>query len=376
MSVPLSTIVREWSRIGTLGFGGPPAHIAMLRELCVVRRRWLSGTEFEDGVAATNLLPGPASTQLAIYCAWRLRGGLGGLIGGCCFIAPGLVAIILLAGVFLADEPNRFVVGAAAGAASAVAAVAVHAAAGLVPASWQRAGAASAARARWIAYTLAAGLTTVLFGGWVVVALIACGLIEMAARRVGQRPQWTIALPVLGGIGPLAWTAFKVGALSYGGGFVIIPLMQSDAVDRYHWMTGPQFLYAVALGQITPGPVVHTVAAVGYSAAGVGGALVAAVVAFAPSFGFVLAGARHFDRLRANLAVQAFLGGAGPAAIGAIGGSAILLAAELTVWWQFVILGLAAAWLLALRRGVVTALVGAAALGLLATALGWSISSG
>jgi chromate transporter len=278
----------------------------------------------------------------------------------------------VLAGVFLADEPNRFVVGAAAGAASAVAAVAVHAAAGLVPASWQRAGAAGgirASQARWIGYALAAGLTTVLFGGWVVIALIACGLCEVAARRAGQRPQWSITLPLFGGIGPLAWTAFKVGALSYGGGFVIIPLMQSDAVDRYHWLTGPQFLYAVALGQITPGPVVHTVAAVGYSVAGVGGALVAAVVAFAPSFGFVLAGGRHFDRLRANLAVQAFLGGAGPAAIGAIGGSAILLAAELTVWWQFVILGLAAAWLLALRRGVVSALVGAAALGLLATAL-------
>ena len=149
MAVRLGTIVREWTRIGALGFGGPPAHVAMLRDLCVARRQWMSAAEFEDGVAATNLLPGPASTQLAIYCAWRLRGWLGGLLGGVCFIAPGLVAIIVLAGVFLADDPNRFVVGAAAGAASAVAAVAVHAATGLVPTSWQRAGAAEGGPPLW-----------------------------------------------------------------------------------------------------------------------------------------------------------------------------------------------------------------------------------
>src|SRR5947209_16165935 len=84
--VPLRTIVREWGRIGCIGFGGPPAHIALLRRLCVDERRWLSAAEFEDGIAATNLLPGPASTQLAIYSAWRLRGAAGGLVGGVCFI--------------------------------------------------------------------------------------------------------------------------------------------------------------------------------------------------------------------------------------------------------------------------------------------------
>src|SRR4029453_339783 len=119
--------------------------------------------------------------------------------------------------------------------------------------------------------------------------------------------------------------ALKVGALSYGGGFVIIPLMQSDAVDRYHWLTGSQFLYAVALGQITPGPVVHTVAVVGYAAAGLVGGLLAAVVAFAPWFVLVRAGPRAFARLRASATAQAFLTGAAPAAIGAIAGSALVL---------------------------------------------------
>lgn len=151
--------------------------------------------------------------------------------------------------------------------------------------------------------------------------------------------------------------------LSYGGGFVIIPLMRADAVDRYHWLSDGQFLNAVALGQITPGPVVLTVAAVGYAAAGIGGGLLAAAVAFAPSFLFVLAGGPRLDRLRANASVQAFLDGAGPGAIGAIGGSAITLAASLRHGWQFAVLAVAAIWLLGLRRGVVTALVGAGLLG-------------
>jgi chromate transporter len=161
----------------------------------------------------------------------------------------------------------------------------------------------------------------------------------------------------------LAWVAFKVGALSYGGGFVIIPLMQSEAVGRYHWMSPGQFLNAVALGQITPGPVVQTVAVVGYAAAGLGGGLLAALIAFTPSFLFVLLGGPHLRRLRASRAVQAFLDGAGPAAIGAIAGSAITLGLALGHLWQLAVLAAAALWLLALRRGVVSALLGAALLG-------------
>ena len=99
--VSLSTIVREWGRIGCIGFGGPPTHIALLRKLCVTERGWISETEFEDGIAATNLLPGPASTQLAIFCAWRLRGRVGALIGGVCFIVPGLIVILALSALFL-----------------------------------------------------------------------------------------------------------------------------------------------------------------------------------------------------------------------------------------------------------------------------------
>src|SRR4030088_94232 len=101
----LAVIAKEWGRIGCIGFGGPPTHIALLRKLCVDRRRWISAAEFEDGVAATNLLPGPASTQLAIFTAGRLRGLRGALVGGVCFIVPGLVVILALAALFLAGHP-------------------------------------------------------------------------------------------------------------------------------------------------------------------------------------------------------------------------------------------------------------------------------
>jgi chromate transporter len=154
--------------------------------------------------------------------------------------------------------------------------------------------------------------------------------------------------------------------LSYGGGFVIIPLMQADAVDRYHWMSDAQFLNAVALGQITPGPVVQTVAVVGYAAGGLVGGLLAALFAFAPSFLLVVAGAPHFQRLRSSPTVQAFLDGAGPAVIGAIAGSVVPLALALTHQWQLVVLTLAAVWLFALRRGVVSTLLGAGTLGIAA----------
>ena len=175
----------------------------------------------------------------------------------------------------------------------------------------------------------------------------------------------------VGGLGALAWVAFKVGALSYGGGFVIIPLMQHDAVTTYHWMTGAQFLNAVALGQITPGPVVQTVAVVGYAAGGVGGGLLAALIAFAPSFAFVLFGGRHFDQIRANTTVESFLTGAGPAVIGAIAGSAIPLGLAFGHLWQVPVLAGALVWLFVARRGVVSTLLVAGAVGVI-VALSWA----
>jgi chromate transporter len=335
----------------------------MLRELCVERHDWIEPVEFEDAIAACNLLPGPASTQLSIWSAWRVGGRVGGLIGGLAFILPGFVAILALSTLFLAGHPPRWILGAGAGAGAAVAAVALHAGWSLIPTSWER----TPSRARWMAYVLLGAVAAAMVGPWVVLVLLGCGVVELAWSRYRLRPTRPSKGQVSGWTLPaLLWTALKVGALSYGGGFVIIPLMRGDAVDRYGWLTSQRFLDAVALGQITPGPVVHTVGAVGYAAAGISGAVLATVVAFSPSFLFVLLGAPMFDRMRSAIGPKAFLAGAGPAAIGAIIGSSIPLARSLSDPTQWVILGAAVILLFAGRAGVVTTLLIAAFAGVLA----------
>ncbi len=377
--VSLATIAREWTKLGCIGFGGPPTHIVLLRRLCVEQRRWIESSEFEDAIAATNLLPGPASTQLAIFCAWKLRGARGAVVGGLGFICPGLFLIIALSAVFLAKHPPIGILGAAAGAGAAVPAVALNASRDLVPASWTRIGHEWTQRSRWIANAIVGGLFAALVGQYLVLALIACGVTEIVVRRRGELSQKNMSHSVLigathfaaaGGLAALSWVALKVGALSYGGGFVIIPLMQHDAVSTYHWMTGPQFLNAVALGQVTPGPVVQTVAVVGYAAAGIGGALLAAAVAFAPSFGFILASGPRFGRIRSNRSVQFFLTGAGPAVIGAIAGSSVPLGLSLHDYWQIPVLAGALMWLLLARRSVVGCLLLAGAIGVIVALTG------
>jgi chromate transporter len=362
--VSLVTIAAEWGRIGCIGFGGPPAHIALLRRCCVDERGWLSATEFEDGVAATNLLPGPASTQLAIFC---------------------LVLILALAALFLSKHPPHWARGAAAGAGAAVAAVALNAAIGLMPSSWRRIGPRRAEHTRWVVYAAAGGVAAATIGPFLVVVLAACGAAEVVVRELRYRPPTVLpgfvllpllgAVAMVGGIGAVVWEAFKIGALSYGGGFVIVPLMQADAVHTYHWMTNAQFLNAVALGQITPGPVVLTVAVVGFAAAGLGGGLIAAIVTFTPSLLFVLFGGPHFSRMRTDGGVQAFLTGAGPAAIGAIAGAALPLGLALVHLWQVGVLGVALVWLVVLRRNVVIGLIVAGAVGVAVSFAGLPVGS-
>ena len=304
-------------------------------------------------------------------------------MGGAGFILPGLVVILALAVLFLAGTPPLWVLGAGAGAGGAVPAVAVQAGWSLLVPSWRN----RRATARWVVF-LAAGLAAAAtIGEWLVLVLLGCGAVELLARcraagggdgqpggvrtrssqedgpRDGGKLHALAAAPALvlavggGVLGSVAWEAFKVGGLSFGGGFVIIPLMQADAVSRYHWMTGAQFLNAVALGQVTPGPVVQTVAVVGYAAAGIAGGLLASAVAFTPSFLLVLFGGPRFEQIRGNARARAFLDGAGPAAVGAILGSAVTLTRELTHPWQYAVLAGALALLLPLRRGVVLTLL-------------------
>lgn len=346
----------------------------MLRNVCVTKQRWLSEPDFEDAVVACNLLPGPASTQLAIYCALRIRGRVGAVVGGLAFIVPGLLLVLVLSSLFLSTAPPAAVAGAGAGAGAAVGAVALHAAISLIPASWARA--SNHTRSGWILYLAAGAIAGATVGQYMVIILLLCGFTELVRRSSVQMFSshgFMFALPATidtaGAIeatrrwGALAWTAFKVGGLAYGGGFVIVPLMRADAVDHHHWMTSTQFLNAVVLGQITPGPVTHTVAAVGFAAAGLRGALLAAGFAFTPSFIFILVGGRRFDRLRANRHAQTFMLGAGPAAIGAILGSAVPLTTSLTEPWQYAIVPAASLALVVKRVPIHITLLCAAAIG-------------
>lgn len=374
-AVPLRVIAREWTRIGLTGFGGPPAHIAMLRRLVIDRYEWMDARAFEDANAACGLLPGPASTQLSIFCAYRVAGPWGAIVGGLGFVVPAVVMVLALSVLFLASAPPKWVIGVGAGAGAAVAPVAVHAALRLLSPSFERVRAARGPALRWLAYLFVAAAAAATVGGYLVLVLLACGALELTWRRragmaLSLNPVLLATAAGVGGVGALVWTAFKVGALSYGGGFVIVPLMQADAVHVYHWMTNGQFLNAVALGQVTPGPVVATVAAVGYAAHGIAGGVLAAVVAFVPSFSFILLGGQRFERLRQNATARAFLDGAGPAAIGAILGAAIPLTSALQEGWQYAVLAAAAVALLLMRSGVVQTLLGAGAVGLLASVAG------
>jgi chromate transporter len=375
----LWTVARQWTRIGVTGFGGPPTHVALLRRLVVQRKGWMDAREFEDANAASGLLPGPASTQLAIFCAYRVAGPPGAIVGGLGFVLPAVAMILALSVLFLANAPPTWVRGAGAGAGAVVAAVAVHAARALLGPSFERVGGRRGRKAGWLGYLAAGTAAAALIGPYLVLVLVACGLLELLRQRRhagapglnwGPLAALAPATASAGGIGALAWTAFKVGALSFGGGFVIVPLMQGDAVNTYHWMTNAQFLNAVALGQVTPGPVVSTVAAVGYAAHGLAGGLLAAGVAFAPSFSFVLLGGLRFERLRKNGNARAFLDGAGPAAIGAILGAAVTLAGSLREGWQFGVLAAGAVAVLVLRRGVVETLLAAGAVGAVAALAG------
>lgn len=348
-------LVRDFGRIGLLGFGGPPVHVALLRELCVQRRGWMSAHDFEDANAACSLLPGPASTQLAILCARRAGGVRGALAGGLAFILPGLVALIALAAVALGDDPPPWIRAVGAGAGAVVVAVVVQAGLELARSSVRT--------ARSVVYVAVGAAAAILAGVGVVAAILLSGAAELARRHRPGAQRHLATLPAV------VWLAFKVGGLAYGGGFVIVPLMQADAVDVYGWMTRTEFLDAVAYGQLTPGPVVQTAAAVGYAAAGLGGALLAAFAVFAPSFALVLLGYRRFERLRESEGVRAFLDGAGPAAVGAILGAAVPLAGAVQEAWQYVVLALGAV-ALALGRPAVAVLAGGALAGLLALSLG------
>jgi len=376
--VSLFQLIKTSLRIGFLGFGGPPAHIALLRKSFVQDKNWINTTDFEEGIAAANLLPGPASTQLAIYCGWLTRGPLGAFLAGISFILPGFLIIVPLAMVFLANDLPLWLKATALGATSTIPAIALYSGYSLMPDSWKRIRDNRIWRLRWLSYIMIGIVSVIVTPVFLAPVILICGLFEMfMAKQITMSTNSnSFVLPLAFFVAPctvfisLAWIAVKVGALSYGGGFVIVPMMQHDAVNIHHWLNNAQFLNAVTLGQITPGPVVLTVAVIGFAASGIWGALFITALAFLPSFMFVIGGAKHLTKFRQSRRSQAFFRGAGPVTIGAICGSAIPLASSLTQSWQWILLILNLPLLILVKRNPAILILFFAAVGLVLEALG------
>jgi chromate transporter len=325
----LTELLRLFGWFGIIGFGGPQAHIAMIEAEVVGKRRWMPREQYVDALAATNMLPGPNSTEMAIHVGYTRAGWQGGIVAGVAFIAPAFVLMLALSWAYFRWSDIAAVADLFDGIKPAVIAV-------LAVTLW-RLFKSSVTDVPQLALMAIAGALAYAFTSFEPLILIAAGLIGIALYYRGRTypkapfmafaPWPLVALPV-GAIAAFAWDPgtlvdvfwvfLRAGGLLFGGGFVLIPLIEDDVVERFGWLTREQFIDGVALGQATPGPIVITSTFVGYGAAGFAGAAVATVAAFAPSFVFAIAAGRFLDRVRSWALARAFLKGVGPAVVGTI----------------------------------------------------------
>jgi chromate transporter len=364
----VSEVAAYFLRLGIIGFGGPPAHIAVMHEDLVRRRRWVDEPRFLEVVGVTNLIPGPNSTEVAIHLGYVRAGVAGGIVAGVAFMVPAFLMVLGLSWAYFGAGGFRLREDLLAG----VQAVALAAVLG---AGWRlRAGILGGWRKPVLAV---AGLgLTLAFPELSAVWLLAAGVANLAASRTGDRSGSVLPLPLAGAVGsgtgllPLAWVFLKTGLLLFGGGLVLVPLLAPEVVGR-GWLTEAQFLDGVALGQATPGPITMTAAFVGFAVEGALGAVVATAAVFLPSFVAVLAGSGPFlRRFRARPEVAAFVEGVTAAALGAILAAAVLLAeAGLDGPVRIVIFAVAVAAILA-RVPVALVVLAGALLGAGAGALG------
>jgi chromate transporter len=343
--VPLGSLVRLYLRLGFAGFGGPLVHIALMETEVVERRRWLSKQEFLDALALCQMLPGPASTQLGTLVCY-LKGGLGGaLAGGAAFVLPGFCVMLAFTLLYARWGALPALAPVFTGVGPAVVAVILFSA-------WRLA--RSAVTRVDLGLLCAAGF---LLTAWLRVdtalALLLCGAGAAASRRTGCSTSTPRVLtgPLLVTAAPavysrLAWLWIKMGAFVYGGGYVIIPVVQGEAVKHFGWMTDRVFLDGLALGQMTPGPIVNLSVFVGYQAGGLLGSVVAAASVFAPAFAVVLVAAPMMERLKRFAWMRDFLAGVNAAVVGAIVAATIPLARSAVVSPFTAVVALAAAGIL------------------------------
>jgi chromate transporter len=339
-------------RLGFTAFGGPAAHIAMMEAEFVRRRAWLTREQFLDLVAAAGLIPGPSSTEVAIYVGYRREGWRGLLVAGLAFILPAASIVTGIAWAYV-----RFGhLPAAGGALYGIKAVIIAIIAQAVVAFGR-----TAIKSRWLLALGLAGAIANLFGVAPVLVLLFAGGVS-AAARAGERPSNKrhagLFLPgALGlstgvatspGLAKLALIFLKVGSVVFGSGYVLLAFLRTDLVARTHWVTESQLIDAVAVGQFTPGPVFTTATFIGYLVLGLPGAVVATVAIFLPSFVLVAASGPLIPRLRRSRVAGAFLDGVNVASLALMAVVAAQLARSAIVDLPTALLGVGSA--LALYR--------------------------
>lgn len=379
----LADVARVAAKLGFTAFGGPAAHIAMLREEVVVRRKWLTDQHFLDLVGATNLIPGPNSTEMVIHIGY-LRAGWRGLIAaGALFILPAATMTLVLAWAYVQYGATPAGESLLYGIKPVIIAVVAQAIWGLARTAIKGPLLLALGIAAAALYLLGFNELAILFGGALLFLLI-----RSASRMLPGSPDAAVALP-LGALSlpalpalllqaavpvsltTLFLTFLKIGAVLYGSGYVLLAFLHGDFVERLGWLTEQQLIDAVAVGQFTPGPVFTTATFVGYLVAGVPGAVLATLGIFLPSFCFVALLRPLVPRLRDYPWTAALLDGVNVAALGLMAGVAWQLGRDAIVDPLTAVLGLLAAFLL-IRYRVNSAwlVVGGGVIGLLAVYLG------
>jgi chromate transporter len=326
----LRELVWYFLQLGTVGFGGPIALVGYMQRDLVERRRWIALKDYKEGLALAQLAPGPLAAQLAIYLGWLDYGVLGGTLVAIAFVLPSFLMVFVLSAFYLAYGGLTWMQGAFYGIGAAVIAIIARSTYKLAKSTLGK------DPFLWTLFLVSALVT-----GWtereLVWLFVLCGILALVAKTRLPR---TVALAVV----PWPWlltglddpaststlwriaTCFaEAGAFVFGSGLAIVPFLHGAVVNQLQWLTERQFLDAVAVAMITPGPVVITVAFIGYLVAGPLGGLVAALAVFLPCYLFVVIPARYFRRSAHNPRVKAFVDGVTAAAAGAIAGAAFVL---------------------------------------------------
>lgn len=368
--VPIRALALYYLRLGLLGFGGPVALVGQMEREIVGERQWLTKEEMREGIAVCQSLPGPLAIQVGIWISY-IRGGFwGAWAGGWAFILPNFLIVTVLASLYVHYGGLSLVTAIFYGVSPSVIALILHSCYRLAKLGMED----------WLQWVLAAAafVVTVAVQGEVALLFIGCGIIGLLyygtllrGRKATSTTSFMIAVPLVAAATPGTFGAMlgklfvfflKAGSLTFGSGLVIVPFLEKGLVQQTGWLSEREFLVAVAMGMISPGPVVITATFVGYLVAGFWGAVVATIGIFLPSFLLILIVAPILVRYRSNPNVQGFIKGAYAAAIGTILGACVLLGKIAIGDWLTALVALAS--LVVLFRWKVSnpILVGAAAL--------------